>query len=85
MKRSAAALVAPSRCLSRSCDKIRHIKETGVEVVIAADHGCILNISTALHKQGLDHIKVYSLYDFIWQRVSPGLTGTIPSAMVGGV
>ena len=66
-------------------DKIRHIKETGVEVVIAADHGCILNISTALHKQGLDHIKVYSLYDFIWQRVSPNLTETIPCAAVGGV
>lgn len=51
-------------------DKIRHIKETGVQVVIAADHGCILNISTALRKQGLDDIKVYSLYDFIWQRIN---------------
>ena len=79
------SVIEPELSAAMVGDKIRHIKETGVEVVIAADHGCILHISSALHKQGLDHIKVYSLYDFIWQRVSPGLTGKIPCASVGGV
>ena len=51
-------------------EKIRHIKETGVKVVIAADNGCILNIGGALEKQGITDIKVYSLYDFIWHRIS---------------
>ncbi len=50
-------------------EKIKHIQETGVKVVIAADNGCILNISGALKKQGIEDIKVYALYDFILKRI----------------
>ena len=51
-------------------EKIKHIQETGVKVVIAADNGCILNISGALQKQGISDIKVLSLYDFIYKRIN---------------
>lgn len=51
-------------------EKIKHIKETGVKVVVAADNGCILNISGALQKQGISDIKVVSLYDFILKRIT---------------
>lgn len=50
--------------------KIKHIQETGVKLVLAADNGCILNISGALSKQGITDIKVMSLYDFIYKRVT---------------
>ena len=51
-------------------EKIKHIKETGVKVVVAADNGCILNISGALQKQGITDIKVISLYDFVLKRIT---------------
>lgn len=51
-------------------EKIKHIKETGVKVVVAADNGCILNISGALQKQGINDIKVISLYEFILKRIT---------------
>ena len=51
-------------------EKIKHIQETGVKVVIAADNGCILNISGALQKQGITDIKILSLYDFIYKRIN---------------
>lgn len=51
-------------------EKIKHIKETGCKVVLAADNGCILNIGGSLAKQGITDINVMSLYDFIYKRVT---------------
>lgn len=50
-------------------EKIKHIKETNTNIVIAADNGCILNIKGALAKQENFDIKVMQLYDFIYKRI----------------
>ncbi|MCI7485251.1 MAG: (Fe-S)-binding protein [Helicobacter sp.] len=48
--------------------KIADIKSRNVEYLISADSGCLLNISGAMKKQGVD-IKYIHLYDFLAARI----------------
>ena len=49
--------------------KIQDIQSRNVEYVLSSDAGCLLNISGAMKKQGIDHIKAVHLYDFIANRI----------------
>ena len=40
----------------------------GVEYILSADSGCLLNISGAMKKQGVN-VKPMHLYDFLAQRI----------------
>ncbi|MDY5615618.1 MAG: (Fe-S)-binding protein, partial [Helicobacter sp.] len=44
------------------------ITSRGVEYLLSADSGCLLNISGAMKKQGVD-VKPMHLYDFLAQRI----------------
>lgn len=48
--------------------KIEDIKSRNVQYLLSADAGCLLNISGAMKKQGVD-VKSMHLYDFIAQRI----------------
>lgn len=48
--------------------KIADIKERNVEYLIAGDAGCLMNISGAMKKQGVDVTPIH-LYDFLTQRI----------------
>lgn len=50
-------------------EKIADIKEREVEYVIAADAGCLLNISGAMKKNGVN-VKAMHLYDFLAERIN---------------
>ena len=50
-------------------DKINDIKSKEVDYVVSGDAGCLMNISGAMDKMGLD-IKSIHLYDFIAQRIN---------------
>ena len=49
-------------------EKILDIKNQNVEYLISGDAGCLLNISGAMQKQGVD-IKTMHLYDFLIWRI----------------
>lgn len=49
--------------------KIRDIQSRNVEYVLSSDAGCLLNISGAMKKQGINNIKAMHLYDFIANRI----------------
>ena len=48
--------------------KVQDITSRGVEYLLSADSGCLLNISGAMKKQGVD-VKPMHLYDFLAQRI----------------
>lgn len=49
-------------------EKINDIKSRGVDYLISADAGCLMNISGAMEKMGVN-IKGVHLYDFLAQRI----------------
>ena len=48
--------------------KVQDIASRGVEYILSADSGCLLNISGAMKKQGVN-VKPMHLYDFLAQRI----------------
>ncbi|MDA3969346.1 (Fe-S)-binding protein [Helicobacter ibis] len=48
--------------------KIKDIQSRNVEYMLSADAGCLLNISGAMQKQGVN-VQTMHLYDFIAQRI----------------
>ena len=48
--------------------KIQDIQSRKVEYLLSADSGCLLNISGAMKKQGVN-IKTMHFYDFLAQRI----------------
>ncbi|RAX59357.1 oxidoreductase [Helicobacter monodelphidis] len=48
--------------------KIQDIQSRGVECLISADAGCLMNISGAMQKQNVN-IRAYHLYDFLADRI----------------
>lgn len=51
--------------------KIEDIKNQNVEYLLSADAGCLMNISGAMKKQGVD-LKAMHWYDFLAQRIGIG-------------
>lgn len=49
-------------------EKIEDIKSRGVEYLVSGDAGCLMNISGAMEKMGVN-VKPIHLYDFIAQRI----------------
>lgn len=49
--------------------KIEDIKSRGVEYLVSADAGCLLNISGAMQKQNVTTIQTTHLYDFLAKRI----------------
>lgn len=50
-------------------NKIADIKSKGVDYIVSADAGCLMNISGAMDKMGVS-VKGIHLYDFIAQRIN---------------
>ena len=48
--------------------KVQDIASRGVEYILSADSGCLLNISGTMKKQGVN-VKPMHLYDFLAQRI----------------
>ncbi len=45
--------------------KIDHILNSGAQVVVTTNPGCILQIRAGLHKAGADHIQVLHIADYL--------------------
>jgi L-lactate dehydrogenase complex protein LldE len=50
-------------------DKTRYLKETGAELVISQDCGCLMNIGGAFEKQG-DSPATKHIAEFLWERTN---------------
>lgn len=49
-------------------EKVDGIVRSGVDYIVSADAGCLLNISTAMQKRGITNIKAVHLFDLIADR-----------------
>lgn len=58
----------PEVSLAMVKEKIKDIQEKDIQYLISADAGCLMNISGAMEKMGVN-IKTMHLYDFISSRV----------------
>jgi L-lactate dehydrogenase complex protein LldE len=50
-------------------DKTRYLKQTGAEIVISQDSGCLMNIGGAFEKQG-NAPAVKHIAEFLWERIN---------------
>ena len=50
-------------------DKVEDIRATGASVVLTADCGCLLNITGAAQKMGVN-VRGLHLAEFLWERIN---------------